>query len=141
MLVRLQYRNNATAVELDKSVLGPVDIRTGRVGGFFLVRCSLSPIRVPGPFTTSSFICRSVYTPCPSDIGEHATFSSQHRGCGMSHISQIYARNILITRSDTLEQIDISNRLIYKYSDISELALTSSDVINTVRRGKITLIG
>ncbi|KAH8994658.1 renal dipeptidase family [Lactarius hatsudake] len=50
-LVRSVYRNNATAVDLSKPILGHVDIprlRTGRVGGFFW----------------------SVYTPCPSNIDE-----------------------------------------------------------------------
>jgi len=48
----------------------------------------------------------------------------------------------LIERRDTLEQIDISHQLIHKYSDTFELALTASDVIGAVRRGKISaLIG
>ncbi|KAI0296526.1 membrane dipeptidase-domain-containing protein [Multifurca ochricompacta] len=50
-LVRTAYRNNASAIELDKPTYGHVDIprlRAGHVGGFFW----------------------SVYTPCPDSAGE-----------------------------------------------------------------------
>jgi len=147
MLVRWQYRNNATAVELDKSVLGHVDIprlRTGRVGGFFWYVVLSPAFTYPaysllrhsyvGPYTRHVRV-----TPART---QEPTFSSQHRVYGMYLSKQIYARNILITRSDTLEQIDITHRLVHKYPDTFELALTSNDVINTVRRGKISaLIG
>ncbi|KAI9442651.1 hypothetical protein H4582DRAFT_1929831 [Lactarius indigo] len=87
---------------------GHVDIprlRTGRVGGFFW----------------------SVYTPCPSDIGEDP---------GKDFLEPTSSVR------DTLEQIDISHQLIHKYSDTFELTLTSRDVISAVRRGKISaLIG
>lgn len=69
----------------------------------------------------------SVYTPCPSEFGEDP---------GKDFI------NPTSSVRDTLEQIDISHQLIHKYSDTFELALTSTDVISTVRRGKISaLIG
>lgn len=68
----------------------------------------------------------SVYTPCPSDTDEDP-------GDFLKPTSSV---------RDTLEQIDISHQLIHKYSDTFELALTSSDVISAVRRGKISaLIG
>ncbi|KAH9163928.1 membrane dipeptidase-domain-containing protein [Lactarius sanguifluus] len=107
-LVRSAYGNNATAVDLNKPILGHVDIprlRTGRVGGFFW----------------------SVYTPCPSGIGEDP---------GKDFLEPTSSVR------DTLEQIDISHQLIYKHSDTFEFALTPRDVISAVRRGKISaLIG
>ncbi|KAH9027654.1 membrane dipeptidase-domain-containing protein [Lactarius hengduanensis] len=40
------------------------------------------------------------------------------------------SRKVLIARSDTLEQIDISHQQIHKYSDTFELVLTPRDVIS-----------
>ncbi|KAH9012897.1 membrane dipeptidase-domain-containing protein [Lactarius pseudohatsudake] len=59
---------------------------------------------------------------------------------GAPTFGRIYARKVLIARSDTLEQIDISHQLIYKHSDTFELALTPRDIISAVRCGKISAL-
>ena len=75
-LARLEYKNNATAIDLDKPMPGEVDIprlRAGHVGGFFWCVNLRFPVPSRVPILRSSLIlwaCRSIYVPCPESNGE-----------------------------------------------------------------------
>jgi hypothetical protein len=121
------YRNNATAVELDKPMPGQVDIprlRAGRVGAFFW--CVGFPSGTPSVLSlirslAGRRLCHALTTLARIPA---KTFFSPFRLCGTSlpdsHDSgaALHIRNELTVFRDTLEQIDISHQLIRKYSDV-----------------------
>ncbi|KAH8997752.1 hypothetical protein EDB86DRAFT_3076621 [Lactarius hatsudake] len=124
---------------------------TGRTILPWLVRSAYTVVPTPLPLTraspyldTSTSLVRtrdvSVYTPGQNDIGQdpgkhflEPTSSLQYVLVSTPTLGKICARKLLIPRSDTLEQIDISHQLMHKYSDL-RIGHT------LMRRGKISAL-
>ncbi|KAK0454706.1 membrane dipeptidase-domain-containing protein [Armillaria borealis] len=123
-LVRMRYANNISAIDLESTMPGHVDIPRLRQGFFWLG----FPILLLKA-SSSTLEHRSVYVNCADPEAEGPEFLVPK--CAF-----------VLTCRDTLEQIDSARMSIEKYSDTFQLALGSSEIKSAIAEGKIaSLIG
>ncbi|SJK97781.1 uncharacterized protein ARMOST_01035 [Armillaria ostoyae] len=127
-LVRMEYANNISAIDLESTMPGHVDIprlRQGKVGGFFWLGFPILLLKA----SSSTLEHRSVFVNCADPEAEGPDFLVPK--CAF-----------VLTCRDTLEQIDSARMSIEKYSDTFQLALGSSEIKSAIAEGKIaSLIG